>query len=170
MIGSEGYALYIRDWYAERYELYCKGDIPYGHLNETVPAGWQRLGAGCSRTAFLSPDGVVYKVQQGYGHGWGQSNEQEWRNYNRFRLSHRLPQGARFPRWSFYRLDGRGVIASERFIRLLNDFSQYSDEGSTLWSLRGKVADQLNLWDMHGANLGVDEETMELVPIDLGES
>lgn len=162
MIGNEGYALYIRDWYVEEYDKAFS-------VQQDAPIGWQRLGAGCSRTAFLSPDGVVYKVQCRYS-GSFQTNEREWRNYNRFRLSHRLPQGARFPRWSFYRLDGRGVIASEKFVRLLNDFSQYSGEGSTLWSLRGKVADRLNLWDMHGANLAVDEETMELVPIDLGES
>ncbi len=29
---------------------------------KTPPDGWTRIGAGCSRTAYLAPDGVIYKV------------------------------------------------------------------------------------------------------------
>lgn len=35
-----------------------------------LPEGWQYLGSGWSRDAFLGPDGVVYKVARGVDRSW----------------------------------------------------------------------------------------------------
>ncbi len=42
-------------------EFYDDGDD-----SETAPSGWEYLGAGWSRTAYLGPDEVVYKVGLNY--------------------------------------------------------------------------------------------------------
>lgn len=165
MLGNEADARFIRDWYAR--ELDKPTDNQYGD----APKGWTWLGAGCYRAVFLSPDGVAYKVQQRYAEpgGWeSQSNKTEAANLRRYWLT-RMPRGCRLPRWGYFELDGRGVIAMERFDKTLNRYSQYSDEGSKYWGALGRISDLMcDLYDFHGGNLAVDEENQLLVPIDLG--
>jgi hypothetical protein len=160
VIGNADEALFIRDWYIgqgpqRRYES-----------NDT-PEGWERLGSGCYRAAFLSPSGVVYKVQHSYEYS-GQSNAGEAETLRRYWLT-RMPKGCRLPRWSLYELDGKEVMAMERFARLLSSFSSFSAEGEEYWKRLTALTDVIDdQWDFHGANLGVDEEAGLLVPIDLG--
>lgn len=162
MIGNPGYATYIRDWYVEEYAK------PWGQ-REDCPEGWRLLGGGLFRKAFLSPDGVVYKVQHNYKYS-GQTNEGEWETFKRMRLECRMPKGVRLPRMYYHALDGRGVIAMEKMGRLLREFSVYSEEGSSLWTRRAELCEITGMWDLHGENLALDETTSELVIIDWGES
>lgn len=162
MLGNEEDARFIRDWYLNAVNE--KGD----RWNLTPPEGWARLGGGCYRAAFLHEEsGVVYKVQHSYGYGYGQSNASEAETLRRY-MFRKLPQGCRFPRYSFYELDGKGVMAMERFSKLLRDYSRYA-EGSHYWDRLRKLQGALyDVYDLHSANLAIDEENQLLVPIDLG--
>lgn len=50
-----------------------------------MPEGWKRLGEGSYRTAYLAPDGLVYKVQHDTDayHGGPSENEEEFMNYSK---------------------------------------------------------------------------------------
>lgn len=166
MLGNEEDARFIRDWHLE-----VADRDPWDPDYKAVPRGWSRIGSGCYRIAYLSPDGVVYKVQGYYalpGQYEGQSNKEEAENLRRFWLK-KMPEGCRLPRFRFFELDGKGVIAMERFQKTLSQFSDYGDpQGTEYWALRGRLQRALGLTDMHGGNLAVDEENKLLVPIDLG--
>jgi hypothetical protein len=140
---------------------------------ETAPEGWEYLGEGCYRTAYLSPDGVVYKVQQTEGYSW-QSNNGEWEQWKRLFLNCRMPKHTRLPWMYFHALTGRGdlgVIATERFNRSLGSCSRYDykQKGDLdYWSLLEEVRYATGLGDLFGDNLMIDEENKMLVPTDLG--
>lgn len=160
MLGNETDAAFIRDWFvAEVQKSFSE--------QATEPEGWKRLGAGVSRVAFLSPEGVVYKVQRYYGEQWGQSNEREDQNIKEHRLR-KLPEGCRLPRWHFYRLDGRGVMAMEAFAKLLNDVEEYTEERMRMDIIVFRLQKALRSFDLHSHNVAVEEDTGILVPIDLG--
>lgn len=163
MLGNAEEAQFIRDWYIE---LRADPDRRYDH---TSPEGWRRLGAGCYRTVFLAPSGVVYKVEQYYNDNpWSQSNKSEDAKLRKYRFR-KMPQGCRLPRWSFYELDGRGVMAMERFDKLLRSYGRYTEEGAKYYQALSRLTDRLvETGDWHSANLAVDTENELLVPIDLG--
>jgi hypothetical protein len=158
MIGNETDAKFIRDWFVANGE----GDPDYSE----APEGWKRLGRGVSRIAFLSPEGVAYKVDRYPDDGYSQTNEREAANLRKFYLR-KMPKGCRLPRFSYYPLDRNGVMAMEAFTTLLRDrYKQGDDRDLRLTATRlGKA---LNSWDMHDQNIAVEEGTDTLVPIDLG--
>lgn len=160
MIGNETDAEFIRD-----YVMDIEGD--YYRDGSVAPEGWQRLGSGCYRSAWLHEEsGVVYKVQHTYSNSW-QSNEGEADTLRRHFFK-KMPKGCRLPRFRYFALDGRGVIAMERFSRLLRDVGYYQDtEGyhNRLSDLQDALR---GVSDFHGGNLAIDEENKLLVPIDLG--
>lgn len=165
MLGNEEDARFIRDWH------FGGRRDDWGNPVGELPEGWGRLGSGSYRIAYLSPDGVVYKVQQRYalpGEYEGQSNKSEAENLRRFWLI-KMPPGCRLPRFQFFELDGKGVMAMERLGRTLSQYSQWDEKGSNYWALRNKLYRTLTgVCDLHGGNLAVDEERDLLVPIDLG--
>lgn len=160
MIGNEADAEFIRDHVV---------DVTGDYFRESIanPQGWRHLGSGCYRSAWLHLEsGVVYKVQHGYLNSW-QSNEGEAETLRRYFLK-KMPKGCRLPRWQYFALDGRGVIAMERFSMLLRQVSRYQDPNGyhdRLRLLQGVLGD---VSDFHGGNLAIDEESDLLVPIDLG--
>lgn len=160
MIGNETDAEFIRD-----YVMDIEGD--YYRDGSVAPEGWQRLGSGCYRSAWLHEEsGVVYKVQHSYVDSW-QSNVDEARTLRRYFLK-KMPKGCRLPRYQYFALDGRGVIAMERFSKLLRQVGYYQDPKGyhdRLRLLRDVLRD---VSDFHGGNLAIDEENDLLVPIDLG--
>lgn len=163
MIGNRGYAMYIRDWVRD--EQKSRGIEGY-YSPRCAPADWKYLGQGCFRAAYVSPDGVVYKVQHDGCYG-GQSNTSEYRKYNRLRIEHRMPEGARFPVLSNWEVGGPDTVNAMEYVgKTLNvysgdDYYKYSD------CLRA-VSRRLRLWDMHHGNAAVDEVNKLIVPIDLG--
>lgn len=160
MLGNESSAEFIRDWSVLMSKHYRE--------QEQTPDGWVRLGSGCYRVAYLNAlEGIVYKVERRYGSAYNQTNEGEFQQLRSMRLT-TLPKGIRLPRYHLYSLDGRAVAAMEYLPKLLASFSRYG-EGQTYWNLRGKLCETFpDLWDMHGDNIAVDENTKEIVPIDLG--
>jgi hypothetical protein len=159
-LGNEQDARLIRDWYLLMQD--------HRRSSERPPVGFEAVGDGAYRAAFAGPGNVVYKVQHNY-ENTGQSNAGEARAIRYYYLNLKLPKGIRLPRFKLYTLDGKPVMAMERFSRTLSSYSSYNLEGAHYWRLRESVCSALNKsWDFHGANLAVDEATRQLVPIDLG--
>jgi len=164
MIGNEVDARFIRDWYRE-----MTGNA-YSDAPRRTPEGWEYVSSGCYRSVYLHvKSGVVYKIEREPGYSGGQTNRGEFNNLRQFRFK-RLPKGCRFPRWMFFDFgDGDDIIAMEYFTHLLNRYSRYNEQGFKHWENLRKIQNVLRgLWDLHGANLAVDQTTEELVPIDLG--
>lgn len=169
MIGNAREAEFIRDWYME---YQAKSWAEQGLIGD-APEGWEWLGQGCYRTAFLAPSGVVYKVQGHYPkrgtYHCGQTNAAEAASFRKF-MFRKLPRGCRFPRFQLFELDGRTVIAMEKFDKLLKDFNSWDNgEGSKYWKLHQEVQEVLHeVYDAHGGNFAIDVENGQLVPIDVG--
>lgn len=53
------------------------------YMRKGLPEGWEFLGEGCYRAAFLAPDGVVYKVQHYTEGADSTENEDEYANFKR---------------------------------------------------------------------------------------
>lgn len=158
MLGSERHALFIRDWYV----LMQSNQ----YWDEEPPKGWKRIGSGISRTAFLGPDGAVYKVEQYYDPENFQSNAGEAETLRNHLLT-RLPLGCRLPRYTYYELDGRGVMVMEYFEKLVTKVPNGTLERSRYTNLARELMRILRLEDLYGSNLAVDHDGT-LVPIDLG--
>jgi len=164
MIGNEVDARFIRDWYRETTQ-----NASWATPNK-VPEGWKYLSSGCYRSVYLHVEsGVVYKIERDRNYTGGQTNEGEYNNLRLYRFK-RMPKGCRFPRWAFYAFEDQdNVMAMEYFTHLLKEYSRYDEKGSRHWENLRKIRNVLQgIWDLHGANLAVDQTTEELVPIDLG--
>lgn len=162
MLGSAEEAQFIRDWHRKR-----TAEGGYDRWSDAPPEGWTRLGSGCYRIAFLAPSGVAYKVQ--HTETSFQSNHGEANTLRRYFLT-KMPKGCRLPRWKLYEFDeGSGIMAMERFTKLLRDYGRYDAVGSKYWEAQRRLTDLMwDVYDFHGANLAVDVENDLLVPIDLG--
>lgn len=130
-----------------------------------APEGWEVLGSGCYRIAYLSPSGVVYKVQ--LHRDSLQSNEGEFRNI-REQFFRKMPIGCRLPRVGLFQADGEHVIAMEHFTQLLRNFSYYSWEGGKYHAALDRLKSAVPISDMHAANVAVDVENDQIIPIDWG--
>lgn len=88
-------------------------NYPYGPNTEEpkIPAGWKYLASGISRRAYLSPTGVVYKVQKDPGSDY-QGNKGEHATAEKVRRSGSV-KGAYIPRTALYEVPGSWVIALE---------------------------------------------------------
>lgn len=162
MIGNEAEARFIHEWYRawQAREDYWTDPGPM------APEGWERLGSGCYRIAFLAPSGTVYKVQSSSSSY--QTNEAEAYTLRRY-MFRKLPKGCRFPRYQLFMVtEGEGVMAMERVASLLKEHSRYDGEGRRIRGLRNDLVETLyDLHDLHDANIGVAEDGA-VVPIDLG--
>jgi hypothetical protein len=171
MIGNAEDAEFIRDWYREEAS---RQEWGYNFHSGAAPEGWRLLGEGCYRTVFASPDGVAYKVEMQPSEGSEdyegcQSNWSEHENLRRLYLECKMPKGARLPRHTLYVLEGEAVMAMELVTgSTLSHYSRHRSPGEGYWSLRRVIQDRTGIEDMHGGNIMVDENTNELVPVDLG--
>ena len=160
-LGDKADAEFIRNWHLLMRKRYPS--------IESAPDGFKYLGEGCYRTAYLDEGtNVVYKVENRYGDDYGQSNREEYLNLRSMMLR-KLPTNIRFPEYHLWELDGRTVAAMEYLPRLLDSFPQYGEEGQSYWGARRELCRTFPaLWDSHGANIAVDENTKQIVPIDVG--
>lgn len=162
MIGNEADARFIRGWRIED-----------GQHNNNSPEGWEYLGRGCYRAAYLHvASNVVYKVQHDYDYSY-QTNAGEAAVLKHLFYNVRMPKGCRLPRFKFFEQGGSGgVLAMERFTTLLEDIGSYTDPEGYYSRVRplGNVLnhpDGRRVCDLHNENLAIDEERKLLVPIDL---
>lgn len=163
MIGNRGYAMYIREWVRDAQRV--EGLV--GLVPRRAPEGWKYLSQGCYRGAYLSPDGVVYKVQISPGLYSGQPNIDEYRRWWKLRLRYREIEGMRWPLMNCFQFEGADDINAMDHVG--KTLSQYDgpDRQQYLDAAR-RCGWNLDLPDMHHGNLAVDEKRKLIVPIDLG--
>ena len=155
MIGNLEEAQFIYNWYR---------NIKASYYDR--PDGWQYLGSGCYRTAYLSPSGVVYKVEQSEG-SW-QSNRGEYETWKRLYLNCKMPKHSRLPKLSYFPVGQSGVIAIERFYKPLNSIRrEENDLGFDPYSVQNAIQEATEVGDLWGSNIYLDEEQKVLVPTDL---
>jgi hypothetical protein len=141
------------------------------------PEGWKRIGGGCFRSAWLSPDGVIYKVEHAYG-SYGQSNSEEYENVVRILTGNKSHPYVSIPRVTYYALDGRGVIAMEYVKGENPGYCHGCGSGyrHCTTKVRGKCINQIyveiekefGLFDMHSGNVMFIPEQESFVVIDIG--
>jgi hypothetical protein len=165
MIGNRTEASILAEWEIER----------DGHQDYFLPDnGWSFLGEGCERIAWLSPSGVVYKVE----HDDSGANKDEYDNIERLML---VPcKGWRLPRADLFEFSGEiSIIAMEYVVGIKDTLCssfQYDDDFSyndtsesyecdcgsphgvctaTVWE-ESRIA--WNIDDMHSGNILVEED------------
>jgi hypothetical protein len=81
------------------------------HRKGEIPAGWELIGKGDFRYAYLSPTGVVYKIEKGRT---GQSNRGEYERILEFRFDERAKRAnVIIPKAWLYTIRKTDVIAME---------------------------------------------------------
>lgn len=159
MIGNAEEAQFISDWYRNSKCVCVTG----------APEGWKYLGSGSYRTAYLSPSGVVYKVQQDPGCSY-QSNRGEWDTYRRLYYTCKMPKHSRLPKMGFFPMGSTvGVIAAEfipkecTWYRVLKN-----DKGEEYMfsDVVRAVRDATRIGDLYGENVRLDANNM-VVPTDI---
>lgn len=153
-----------------------------------VPEGFTFLGAGCSRSAYLGPDGWVYKV------GDFDANAREIRNAHTLSSNPRLPVWAYIPTFEFVCevTHERSVIRTEYFTHKVEKNCYWCEEDNCIrWNPEGRYCDggchcgmavcwrertielmnSLYLCDLHYENVMMIPENGDytLVIIDIGE-
>lgn len=164
MIGNRGYAMYIREWAREKQRADNLGSY---QLPREAPDGWKYIGQGCYRAAYLSPDGVIYKIQVTPGRFCGQSNADEHKRWWQLRIKHREIEGMRWPLMNLFRFEeGDDINAMDYVGPTLSSY--YGPDYRKYVELRTRCAWHLGLSDSHNGNFAIDEKLALLVPIDLG--
>lgn len=78
---------------------------------EVLPPGWRLLATGSTRTVYLGPDGVVYKVENGSMDS-EDANRTEFETFETMR-STSLPPGWRLAPSNLYVVDDKPILAME---------------------------------------------------------
>lgn len=158
MIGNAEEAARITQWYYDGYV----GD---------APEGWKYLGAGVFRTAYLSPSGVVYKVQKSRAYSC-QSNQGEWDAYRRLYYTCKMPKHSRLPKMGFFPMDGGpGVIAAEFIPKQCGWYQMFKNDKGEQYCFADvveAVQRVTNIGDLWGDNVRVDANNL-VVPTDIAE-
>lgn len=145
-IGTRKSAKFIADWTA-------------AHGHEDEPEGWEILGSGGTRTAWLNKaENVVYKTCH-YEYGEMYDNEGEIINYRRLSRRKTIPPQVRIPLVSAFNIMGTLIIAMERAQGVIgNEREAPMESRQALFSLGFR--------DMHGLNFFV-LDSGQVMPIDL---
>lgn len=159
-IGNEHDAQTIYYWVRGHENRYGK---PSCVEQESAPYGWEFVGSGSFRSVWLSPEGVVYKVEHGYEYDY--QSEEEINNLKRV-WERGAPQGCRLPKFDKYIVDDRFVVAME-LIKGVLLYEYGGPEREELYGILSDVENDLSLNDMHDENALVDEDGY-LVPVDFG--
>lgn len=148
---------------------------PYAYSRGSMgaPEGWEFLGYGSFRSAWRSPEGVCYKVEHYYS-GWANDsdNSKEYKNWSRWSRECILPERVRLPDLTYFENGGKPVIAMEcvKGVTLTAWRRRPGNEGGyeAYRKLMFKAEDEMDgMCDMHGENVMVEEETGDLVVVDL---
>lgn len=136
------------------------------------PEGWEWIGEGSSREAFLSPAGIVYKVDVFRNSG----NLDEYENYLRVKKMPPL-KGWEIPEMFLYKLDDNaGEVMAVEYVEGVPDDGCDSINGfacdcssrndqcvSYLWQVAGKYWD---LFDLYEGNIILRDDGIRVL-IDL---
>jgi hypothetical protein len=146
-----------------------------GHRAGSVPNGWEKIGSGEFRTAYLSPTGIVYKVERGFRKG--QSNRGEYEHILELRYSEAVKEsGAYIPKAWLYEIGRVSVIAMEYCAGInvsigciLEDECQCGPEFSECgWDTIERISYATGLTDLHKDNVVFLPAQKRWALIDLG--
>lgn len=163
LIGNQEEAQFIHDWWwEERHDRH--GD---------APEGWEYLGQGSFRIAYLSPSGVVYKVQKEGAHYTYQTNKGEHEAWRRLYFNCKMPEHTRLPKIGYFPIDESwGVIAIERLRRGYDYWGCVPGTNDSLtWrEVIERISAECRIGDLGGNNLFLDDDGKTIVPTDLADS
>lgn len=130
-----------------------------------APEGWKIIGAGSFRKSYLSPSGVVYKLQKS---DYSSDNADEYMNIQDCQLTP-VP-GWRVPKASLYSPLGKPIIAMEYIEGEFDmeprcqgwdletcDVGECTDEGRCIFEIWGDATKAWGIYDMHEENVIVDQ-------------
>lgn len=161
MVGNPQDAQLIRDYIRNDWSFYDES-------RPAAPEGWEYLSSGVYRNCFVSPDNVVYKVDCYPDSGEG-TNAGECRNLVRC-AALPAPEHTRMPKFTYYGLNGDGVIAMERIhgtpLREARALGKLEDR-TKFDVIISELERKYDLDDLHGANVIV-EPSGDLVVVDWG--
>lgn len=161
MIGSAANATLIKKWHDKVSDNWMM-DF------SSPPEGWTYVGCGAYRRVYLGPDGVVYKLEKHQGDE--QSNEGEIKAIERILKENSMPEGSRLPKACYF-TDSR-VLAMEKLGKTLSELSSAlsGEDYSRYMRIKSNIVSQCKVFDLHTANVMIDDKTKELVPVDLGDT
>lgn len=165
MLGNAAEAQFIHNWYHS----------PDRTCNRP-PEGWTHLGGGSFRSAYLSPSGVVYKVQKNLSGSRYQTNYGEWETWKRLYLGCKMPEYSRLPRLNYFPIPGKvnvGVIAIEKLEDCYTSYGTFIDKHGDVqcWGdVASRVSNVTRVGDLYGDNVMIDRKNNLLVPTDLGDT
>ena len=173
-------------WLVEEFEKGWRRDpgpfVPrhaFGPVNKKpeLPYGWEVKGAGISRRAYLSPSGVIYKIQ--HHEEQSQSNAEEHDFAQRVRRMGNVI-GVIIPRTALYYIDNQPVIAME----FMDGEIQHPDwDRCGVWNggcncsaragyctdtIRRKIQHTFNIGDLHSNNVLWIPKQRKWAVVDLG--
>lgn len=175
-IGSKKLAKFILNWHRD-IGCYWWDDGIDSEIEDSAP-GWTFLGAGMYRTAYLGPDGYVYKVDSfrwtknsGPEYNWifGE-NAGEWQNYKKLASVAETKTRVRFAKSYFWSFGERGVMCQE-LVDVSNPWTghTYPDyvcmcdqnpyyTGECFEDLADQASSRLDIGDFHSGNVYPQED------------
>ena len=163
LVGNQEEAKFIHDWWWEN---------PYGRLSQ-APGGWEYLGEGSFRAAYLAPSGVVYKVQKGRPSSRYQTNKGEYEAWRKLYFGRKMPAHSRLPKLGYFPInDEWGVVAIERLTKSYSRLDCVPGTNDTItWSeVIDRIARECRIGDLRGNNLFLDDDGKTIVPTDLADT
>lgn len=159
LVGNQEEAALIHEWYH-----YSRS----GSWN--LPEGWTRLGEGSFRAAYLSPSGVVYKVQKDLLHGY-QTNHGEYEKWRDLYFNCKMPQHSRLPKLGYFPIDeGVGVVAIERLTKQYDYWAKVPGTEIYWGTIVDRVHWACKVGDLGGDNLFMDDDEKTVIPVDLADT
>ncbi len=163
IIGSQDEAEKIHDWVRHCEAIQGK---PRVVRLKSAPRGWRYISRGEYRSAWLSPSGVVYKVNHRRETYWDQSAA-EAANL-RSAWFQKPPAGCRIVRFGTYSVKGEVIVAMEYVDgELVDALSEAQVNTDPYYARMRRMEDLFKLSDLHGDNAMVDGNG-NLVVIDWG--
>lgn len=163
LVGNQEEAKFIHDWWWK--ELRNRGS--------QAPEGWEYLGAGSFRAAYLAPSGVVYKVQKHRPSSRYQTNKGEYEAWRKLYFGRKMPAHSRLPKLGYFPIDDKwGVVAIERLTKSYNYWGCVPDTNDTMtWSeVINRISMECRIGDLGGNNLFLDDDGKTIVPTDLADT
>lgn len=165
-IGNEEDARTILDWVRSSQKR--RFSWPKCVDTKEGPDGWTFLGRGSFRSVWLSPEGVVYKVN--HEDDWDEQSADEVDTLSRVWDVGPL-EGCRLPKFNWFQLDEEIVVVMEWVkgwtLWEYNSRENDCDKRSEYTSLMRRIAVEYAVGDMHDENVMVDKDGY-LVPVDFG--
>lgn len=159
LVGNQEEATLIHNWYHD--DRWSRA---------ALPEGWTKLGEGSFRAAYLSPSGVVYKVQKDLRYGY-QTNRGEYAKWRDLYFNCKMPQYSRLPKLGYFPInDSYGVVAIEKLSKSYNYWGAVPGDDGTYWNqVVDRISQVCRVGDLGGDNLFLDDDEKAIVPTDLAD-